>query len=206
MLIFFKQNLALLANPKTGTTGYAATLRGKADIVFRGRRKHTSAASFENHVGPFLKNAYKFTPERVCVMREPLDHMRSWYKYRARPALAASNRSTANMSFDAFIQDAIDDPKLPHVNVGTQAKFLTTRKGELPLHHLFAYEHQELYRAFLEERFGRSLEIKRANTSPPIDTTISDETAERFRSARIDDYALYERVLDAGGHLQLEWG
>ena len=45
MQIFFKQNLAMLAVPKTGTTALEAALRGKADILFKGRRKHMSAAA-----------------------------------------------------------------------------------------------------------------------------------------------------------------
>ena len=72
MQIFFKQNLAMLAVPKTGTTALEAALRGKADILFKGRRKHMSAAAFDKHCAPFLRNAYKLTPERIAVIRDPL--------------------------------------------------------------------------------------------------------------------------------------
>ena len=40
------------------------------------------------------------------------------------------------MSFDAYVRDALDNPKLPHVNVGTQFKFLSLKNATLPLHHL----------------------------------------------------------------------
>lgn len=90
MQIFFKQNLAMLAVPKTGTTALEAALRGKADILFKGRRKHMSAAAFDKHCAPFLRNAYKLTPERIAVIRDPLDHLRSWYKYRTREVLLSS--------------------------------------------------------------------------------------------------------------------
>ncbi|WP_438981771.1 hypothetical protein [Lentibacter sp.] len=109
------------------------------------------------------------------------------------------------MSFDAYVRDALDNPKLPHVNVGTQFKFLSLKNATLPLHHLFAYEQMPVLMSFLEERFGRKIELPKANTSPAIKTEITPETEARFRAARADDYALYARVLKAGGHLELEY-
>ena len=205
MQIFFKQNLAMLAVPKTGTTALEAALRGKADILFKGRRKHMSAAAFDKHCAPFLRNAYKLTPERIAVIRDPLDHLRSWYKYRTREVLLSSPKSSSGMSFDAYVLDALSNPHLPHVNVGTQFKFLSLKNGTLPLHHLFAYEQMPALLDFLEERFGRPIALKQANTSPAITTEITPETEARFRAARAEDYALYERVLKAGGHLELEY-
>ena len=205
MQIFFKQNLAMLAVPKTGTTALEAALRGKADILFKGRRKHMSAATFDKHCAPFLSKTYKLTPERIAVIRDPLDHLRSWYKYRTREVLLSSPKSSSGMSFDAYVRDALDNPKLPHVNVGTQFKFLSLKNGTLPLHHLFAYEQMPVLLDFLEERFGRPIALKQANASPAIKTEITPETEARFRAARADDYALYARVLKAGGHLELEY-
>lgn len=206
MQIFFKQNLALLAVPKTGTTAYEAALRGEADIVFKKRRKHMSAEVFDKTCAPFLRRAYRLTPERVAIMREPLDHLSSWYRYRTRPALAGNRKSTAGMSFDAFVRDTIQSPAPPHANVGTQWRFLTLKDGSVPLHHVFAYEAQATFLGFLQERFGKALELPEVNVSPAVDTRISPETRAAFRAARAEDYALYARVINAGGHLQLEYG
>lgn len=205
MQIFFKQNIAMLAVPKTGTTALESALRSKADIQFKGRRKHMSAAAYDTYCAPFLKKAYGLTPERVAVMRDPLDHLRSWYKYRTRDALLGNKKSSAGMTFEAFVQDALRDPRLPHVNVGTQHKFLTQKNGTLPLHHIFAYEDMPLLLNFLSERFGREITLPKANASPQIEATISPETEARFKTLRTEDYALYERLRAAGGHLQLEY-
>ena len=132
MQIFFKQNIAMLAVPKTGTTALESALRSKADIQFKGRRKHMSAAAFDTYCAPFLKKAYGLTPERVAVMRDPLDHLRSWYKYRTRDALLGNKKSSAGMTFEAFVQDALRDPRLPHVNVGTQHEFLAQKTAPCP--------------------------------------------------------------------------
>jgi hypothetical protein len=204
--IFFKQNLALLAVPKTGTTALEAALRGKADILFKGRRKHMSAAAFDRDCAPFLRKAYGLTPERVAVMRDPLNHLRSWYKYRSRSALDGSPKSTAGLDFETFVRDALERPCAAHANVGTQHKFLTLKTGQPPLHHLFAYEEMGALLAFLQARFGREIVLKTANASPALDTSLSRETEARFKAARAPDYALYERIRAAGGHLQLEYG
>ncbi len=206
MQVFFKQNLAILAVPKTGTTAIEAALKSKADIVFKGRRKHMSAALFDTHCAPFLKAAYKLTPERVAIMREPLEHLRSWFKYRTRDALKGDKRSTRGMRFEDFVKAAVETPTSPFANVGTQHRFLSAKSGEIPLHHIFAYEAQPVFVSFVEQRFGRQIELARINTSPEVDADLSDEMEAAFKAARKDDYALYERVLQAGGHLQLEYG
>ena len=205
MQVFFKQNLAILAVPKTGTTAYETALKRKADIVFKGRRKHMSALLFDTQCAPFLEAAYKLTPERVAVMRDPLEHLRSWFKYRTRDVLKDDKRSTQGMSFEDYVETAINAPTTPYANVGTQYRFLTNKKGVVPLHHVFAYEAQPVFLAFLSQRFGRAIELPEINTSPDIDTPISDEMLAAFKAARQDDYALYNRVLDAGGHLELEY-
>lgn len=202
MLIFFKENLAMLSVPKTGTTSYERALRARADIIFTGKRKHTNASFFHRKLGPFLKSAYGFTPERMAVIRDPLDHMRSWYRYRARDEIRGMKASTAEMSFDDFLEAALA-PKPPvFAKVGSQEGFLIMRKGLVPVHHLFAYEAQPAIRGFLEERFQTGLKLKQYNVSPPVEAPVSPEVEARFRAAREKEFALHARVMESGGHLQ----
>lgn len=201
MLVFFRQNLAMLAVPKTGSTAYAMALRPRADIVFSGQRKHVTAVFFHRKFAPFLKDAFDFTPERLAVIRDPLDHARSWYRYRQRDEVKGK-RSTRGMSFDAFLDAAISDSPPPCAGIGSQASFLTLpRRKIVPVHHLFAYDAQDRLKGFLEERFGRMIELKPHNVSPPIEAEASADALARFRAARAEDFALYERVRAAGGHL-----
>ncbi|WP_322865251.1 hypothetical protein U5922_002985 [Aquicoccus sp. G2-2] len=202
MQIFFKQNLALLAVPKTGSTAYEMALKRRADILFTGRRKHGTAVFFHRHVAPFLEAAYKLTPERAAVIRDPLDHAKSWYRYRTRPEIRGTANSTHAMSFDDFLDAAISDNPPPCAKVGSQAGFLTMKDDVVPVHHLFAYEAQALFRGFLEARFKRPLKLKEYNVSPVMQVTASREATARFREARAADFALYDRVMQAGGHLQ----
>ncbi|WP_372674912.1 hypothetical protein [Aquicoccus sp.] len=203
MQIFFKENLAFLAVPKTGTTAWEMALKRRADIVFSGRRKHANAAFFHRKLAPFLQDAYGLTPERMAVIRDPLDQARSWYRYRQRDALEGSKYSTRGVSFDAFARATIQPDPPPFANVGSQGAFLTLKTSrEMPLHHVFAYEAQDVLRGFLEERFGKQIKPKTYNVSPRIEAELSPETEAAFRKARALDYALHARVIAAGGHLQ----
>ena len=101
MLVFFKENLVFLAVPKTGTTAYETALRGRADIIYRKRPslKHTPARKFVRVIAPYLDSAHDLRPETMAVIREPVDQMRSWYRYRQKPALDGAPNSTKGMSF-----------------------------------------------------------------------------------------------------------
>jgi hypothetical protein len=199
--IYFKENLAMLAVPKTGSTAYEMALKRRADIIFQGRRKHMTAGQFSRRFAPFLKEMYDLTPERMAVIRDPLEHMRSWYRYRLRDGLEGSKNSTQGLSFDDFVLAAIAKSPPPHARVGSQGSFLGLRNGATPLHHIFAYEAQPVLRGFLEERFRRKLKLKEVNVSPPAPAPISPEVETRLRAARAADFDLHDRVIQAGGHL-----
>ncbi|SEO94990.1 hypothetical protein SAMN04490248_11715 [Salinihabitans flavidus] len=202
MQIFIKQNLAMLAVPKTGSTAFEMALRREADIIFAKRRKHMTAGQFHHKCAPFLAEMYDARPERMAVMRDPVEQIRSWYRYRAAPRLKGQVNSAAGQSFDDFVRDVISDAPPPPAQIGSQHRFLTLSDGTLPLHHLFAYERQAKLRAFLEERFGKPLDIRRKNVSPPIDAPLSPEVAARLKAARPGEFALYDRLMEAGGHLR----
>ena len=202
MLVFLKHNLVFFAVPKTGTTSYQAALKGKADIIMRGAPavKHLNMRKYERSFGPFLQKAFNLVPERMGVMREPLDLMRSWYKYRSR-LKADDKNSTANMSFEQFIELSLQFKPPSVAAVGTQMNFLAGKSGKNGMHHLFAIEHAELLDEFLANIFEEPMKIPRKNVSPKAPTPISDELALRFREERADEYALYDALIASGGYL-----
>lgn len=197
--IYFKQNLAFLAVPKTGTTAYEMALRGEADIIFAKRRKHMTAGQFQRRMMPFLKEFYKFQPERMAIMRDPIEQIRSWYRYRSKPG---SKNSIEGRSFDEFVLATLQDPEPPFAAIGSQFGFLTKANGTQPLEHLFAYETQKVVRNWLEDRFEKQLDFPIKNVSPNAPTPLSPEVEAKLREARAPEFALYDRVLQAGGHLK----
>ncbi|MDU8929971.1 sulfotransferase family 2 domain-containing protein [Alisedimentitalea sp. MJ-SS2] len=202
MLIFFKENLVMFSVPKTGTTSYELALRHRADIILAGRRKHTNVSFYQRKLAPFLRSAYSLTPERMAVIRHPLEHMRSWYRYRSRDELEGQPNSTKGLSFDEFIEAALEDDPPPFAKVGSQQGFLIMAKGQVPVHHLFAYESQPKIRGFLEKRFQTELKLKQYNVSPDLPAPISAEIKARLHEKRAPEFALYEQVQAADGYLR----
>ncbi|UZD89605.1 sulfotransferase family 2 domain-containing protein [Cognatishimia activa] len=199
MQIYFKQNLAFLAVPKTGTTAYELALRNEADIVFAKRRKHMTAGQFERRMMPFLSEFYDLKPERMAIMRDPIEQIRSWFRYRTDPK--RKNR-TEGLTFDEFVLATMQDPEPPFAAIGSQYGFLTMVDGTQPIEHLFAYESQRVVRGWLEERFEKHLKFPIKNVSPEAPTPLSPEVETKLREARAPEFALYDRILQAGGHLK----
>ncbi len=204
MQIYFKENLAMLAIPKTGSTAYEMALRGRADIIFAKRRKHMGLQKFHVHVAPFLATAYDLKPDLLAVMRDPLEQLRSWYRYRCRPTLDGTRRSTKHVSFDEFVRAVVEGEKPPWSQVGCQINLLTLKDGSMPLHHLFAYEVQPKLLRFLETRFDTEIAPKQKNVSPQIPAEIEPDTLRALHIARAQEFDLYARLRDADGHLQQE--
>ncbi|TDK41405.1 hypothetical protein [Antarcticimicrobium luteum] len=206
MLIFSDEKLALLAVPKTGTTALELALRPRADIAFSKQRKHITAQRFHNQIAPFLKRAFGLVPERLAVMREPEDQIRSWFKYRSRDRLQDKDAATDGLSFDDFVRDVIRDDPPPHARVGSQFRFLTSARKQLLVHHLFAYEDQAQLLAFLKDRLGAPVTPQLRNVSPPAEAPLDPDLRAELRVARAEEFALYDRLMAAGGHLVTDPG
>ena len=201
MLIFLRHRLAFLAVPKTGTTAVEMALRPKAEVIFSRNRKHIKAQRYMRKIGPFLEDTFGIFPEPLAVMRDPVDQIRSWYKYRTADRLKGSDLSSAELSFDDYVRAVISRDPPPFAQIGSQFTFLTDDAGEVQVDHLFAYEKQLAFRQFLSERLEDTVEIAPKNISPAIDAPLSDEVAAQLRAARADEFALYDRLMAAGGYL-----
>jgi hypothetical protein len=106
------------------------------------------------------------------------------------------------MRFDAFVLGVISDAPPPPCQIGSQFAFLTNGQGDVQIEHLFAYERQPVFRAFLEDRFGAKINLKPKNISPDVPAPLSAEVEAQLRAARAQDFALYDRLCAADGHLE----
>lgn len=204
MLIFSQQSLAFISVPKTGTTAVEVALKPKADILFTKRYKHMTARRFHSSVAPFLDKALDIRPDRFAVMRDPEEQIRSWFRYRTREAKFGSSASTDGVTFDEFVSGVILHNPPPFAKVGSQRNMLTSREGEVLVHHLFAYETPALFQQFLDDRFNQKIVLKKKNVSPPVDAPLSADIRAKLRIARAQEFDLYERLMQAGGHLETQ--
>lgn len=201
MLVLGSANLVYLAVPKTGTTAVEMALRPKADMALMKSRKHMNAQRYRRKVAPFLADAFGMEPETVAVMRAPIEQIRSWYRYRTRPDRLGEARSTQGLSFDDFVRAVISEHPPAFAGIGSQFSFLTNGRGQLIVDHLFAYEAQAAFRAFLSERFGEEIRFGQKNVSPQIPAPLSAQVEAALCAARADEFALYARLVAAGGYL-----
>ena len=192
MLIFSEQNLVLFSVPRTGSTAMEVALKPWADIAFYKQRKHTPVSRYQRKIAPFLRAAYGLEPETMAVIRAPLEHLRSWYRYRA---------ATLDVDFDGFVRAVLSDTPPEWARIGSQLKFLTVPDGVLGITYLFAYEAQPVLRDWLCTRMGEDVMINPQNVSRPAPTSVSGTTLAEFEAKYADEIALHARVTAAGGHL-----
>ncbi|EPX78914.1 hypothetical protein [Litoreibacter arenae] len=193
MMIFFQQRLAFLAVPKTGTSALERALGQKASAIFRDPpgMKHTNARSFEAKYRKLFERGKLPPLETMAVMREPLDWLGSWYRYRQRAALNGHPNSTADVSFDQFIEAYLSETQPPFAQIGSQARFVTDQDGDLLINHLFCYEHLSTAVDFLERRLDEKIVLKPVNQSPKRDLSLSAELDAELRTIYAADFEIY---------------
>lgn len=201
MLVFLRHNLTFLATPKTGTTAVEMALKPQAEIIFTKNRKHITALRYSNKIAPFLENTFGSRPASVAVMRDPVDQIRSWYKYRSQKRLDGTKLSTKGISFDQFVLEVISDDAPERAQIGRQFNFLTNGRDRVMADHIFAYERQDDFLAFMSKQLHHPVTLAPKNISPKIDAPLGADTLRALKAARPEDFILYQEVMDKGGHL-----
>ena len=198
MLVFWDQKLILLSVPKTGTTALEGALSHYADIVIRNppTLKHARVYRYRQFLKPlFVQGAGAKEEEltTVAVMRNPIDWLSSWYRYRHRDGLVGHPNSTRNVSFDEFATEHMKGKPAAFANVGSQSKFLLDGEGNLGVDHLFRYEDRTVQH-WLEQRLNVKVTLNQKNVSPKLETRLSPDIEDRYRKKYAADFALWEQV------------
>lgn len=195
MLVFWKPKLVFLATPKTGTTAIAAALESLAAVSIPrpGVLKHTSVQRYHRFLHPYLEAASGGPFRAVALIREPRDWLGSWYRYRQRDSVADAKKSTADISFDEFVQAYCRDDRPEFANVGSQARFLEPRRGKW-LDRLFRYEDISSFVQFLEEELDCEIILPRLNVSPERSLDLTPMTEDLLSRFAAKDFAMYRSL------------
>lgn len=193
MLVFWKQQLVFLSVPKTGSTAFEQALAPLASMVVSDppELKHAPLYRYNRFFRPMF-DRMGGAPELLAVLREPVDWLGSWYRYRQRPALDGTPQSTRGLSFDAFVRAYLSDDRPAFAQVGSQAKFIEPRNNGLRVTHLFRYEHQPALLAFLEDRLQSRIALPRRNPSPAADLSLSLATRAALHTHCAADFSAWE--------------
>lgn len=195
MLVFWQQRLVFLATPKTGSTAIEAALESLASVSIERppELKHTTAQRYQKFLAPYLERSAGERFDVVALMREPLDWLGSWYRFRQREDVPSTSRSTVNISFEDFIEAYMQDERPAFANVGSQARFLR-KAGEVAVDRLFRYEDIGDFVTFLEDRLNCEVILPRLNVSPEADMAVSEATVARLRACQPEDFELYDSI------------
>jgi len=194
MLVFWKENLVLFAVPKTGSTALEGALAPRASMVLRDppHLKHAPCYRYKRFLKPFFVQAGGQKPELMAVVRNPIDWLGSWYRYRTRPDLIGHENSTHGISFDDFVLEYCKGSPAPFANVGSQDKFLRINDGEIGADHLFQYEQWDLMIGYLEERLEMTITLKQKNVSPVMELALSTEVEAKLLEKRAAEFEVWE--------------
>ena len=203
VFVLKKAGLVYLANPKTGTQALRAMLKpfakGSPEETMN---RHINAQAFANRWRNKAEHIAGGPVETFAVMREPMSHMSSWFRYRQRDALKGHENSTHGMSYAEFVEARMEEEQPPFARIGRQDKFLGFMGAAVrPVTYVFDYDRLDLLMVFLSERLGVDLAMPTRNVSPrgeAIDLTLPDDLLARFRETHAGEFALYDQVHELG--------
>lgn len=196
MLIFPKARLTFLAAPKTGTTAIEEALAPYSGIAFSANPyKHMTLREYKRFAMPLLALDPAFdgdAVETVCMIREPLGYLQSWFRYRSRLPAGMNPRSTADISFNDFVAAVLSDDPPEFARLQRLSSFVrdgpdrvTTilRHGDPGVEHFFS------------QRLGVPVVFPRRNVSPPREVEqLSADLGVRLRDAWAEEFRLYDET------------
>ncbi|MBN2741280.1 MAG: hypothetical protein JXR35_10295, partial [Rhodobacteraceae bacterium] len=156
--------------------------------------KHTSAQDFQGHLAPYLaqKSGEMFTT--VALMRQPIDWLRSWYRFRLRDDDEDPQHPMIGRTFEQFAQDYMATPRPAHANLSSQSEFLCDAAGTCAVDTIFRYDQIDRFVHFLEDQLDFAITLPRVNVPPAVDVTLSEQTQTALIQAMARDFTLYNSL------------
>ena len=199
MLASLSRRFVILAMPKCASTAMENALAPHMDVVISNvpAAKHTSARKYLRHLKPYFEGIAGGPMETVCLFREPVSWLESWWRYRARASIPNPAHSTRGLDFEKFVQLYLDSAAAP-ANVGRQSRFISDRQGGIAVDHLFAYENLDACIEFLSGRLNTAIEPVLSNVSPPppADPTLTPQTQARLRDELVVDFRIHRALIE----------
>lgn len=171
MLVSQKHGFVFFCMPKCASNSIERMLKPYCEIHLTGtpRVRHTNVRNFRQFIQPYLSHVGGVEElESICLVREPISWLNSWYRFRARYELRSERRpySTAHISFEDFIRSYLARPRPAYAEIGTQYDFVRDVDGRCGVDRLFAYDDIDEVVAFFSTRLERHLSIRALNVSP----------------------------------------
>ncbi|MBY8977622.1 gamma-glutamyl kinase [Rhodobacteraceae bacterium NNCM2] len=195
MIASLKHRFVLFSMPKCASEALEQAMAPMADIVLRDPPpvKHCNYRRYARFLKPFLERFGDGSPETLCLFREPVDWLNSWWRYRQRPFLDGKPNSTQGLSFEQFVGLYLDEEG-PAATIGRQSRFVVDKEHAVAIDHLWRYEDIAALVGWIEARTGWEVALGRVNVSPPGAGSAALSPAMRTRAMRelARDFEIYE--------------
>jgi hypothetical protein len=199
MLIGVYKRFVFVANTKAASTSIEAALLNHSEIARHGtpERKHVRLGEALG-IYHFLFGQEKFAPARFFVfgvMRDPLDWIHSWYRYRRGNDIAAP--LPAGMDFAAFWAAQDWNIRRADGSKYLQRDMFTGRDGAIAADVIIPYDRLDAMFPEICALLGVPGGLPRRNVSrlvQPLD--IAPALAAEMRDFYAEDYALWESLPD----------
>jgi len=210
MIFLHKARLVILSQPKTGTTALELALAARASIVVNKppELKHMPYASFMKDVAPLIEaqtGLQRSDYEVVAAMREPVDWVGSWYRYRTRdelrqPGNPRAANFTGHISFDDFVGEVCrpESEQPSYARIRTPSWVALSGPRSLGVDRLFSYDALDAFFDFISDRTGKPIETKAANVSPKMELSLAPERREQMKRHFAFDFELYDLLTGDG--------
>lgn len=200
MQVSLKYGIAFLCMPKCASHSIEPFIAKHSIASLRGPRlRHLTAYQFARYMRPLIDSP-NARVELFCLMRNPLDWVKSWYKYRSRDEIKDKRHPnhenyTGNMSFDEF---AIEYIYGKHKNLRKQSDYLLLADGTIGADTIIQFERMDLVESFLQEKIGEKVSIPKKNVSPQANTELSSRMEKELREYLKKDLTIYNNVAKFG--------
>lgn len=194
MLIFWDKRLVFLATPKAGSTAIETALESLANVAVQrpAQLKHTNLRDYRRHIEPWLHEATGDTFLTVAMMREPVEWLRSWYRFHSRDEADELDGTMPDMGFSTFASSYAESQDGTFQDIGTQSSFLTS--GSDRVDRIFRYEHMDAFTQFLEDTLDCAISLPRLNVPPAVDVSLDPKEEQALRKSMTSDFRLYDSL------------
>jgi hypothetical protein len=210
MIFLHRARLLILSQPKTGTTALEHALAQRASMAINGppNMKHVSYRGFMKFIAPWIEfqtGLKRAEYDVVATMREPIDWLGSWYRYRTRDRLknrddARVENYTGDVTFEQFLLDVCkdDDARPPYARIKTPSWVALQYRDSIGIDRLYPYEDLSGLYQFIEDRTGKTLEMRQMNVSPKMQLALPEAAAALIREKFAFDFDLHASLRQDG--------
>ncbi len=127
MLLSIEHDFVFLCTPKCASTAIHVALTPYSEISLPDppRLKHTTFHDYDKYFKPYLKARLgRDDFETVCLIRNPLSWLYSWYRFGSRLKSRKAKGFAAQLTFPEFIEGYMKPQQPDYAKVGFQFTFM----------------------------------------------------------------------------------